>query len=381
MRTLADVLSTPAGHDLLRAEGLSLDPKDFLDRLAPPVDSRLVRSRTCDDGLLVYGAHEIYVDYPRSVILKLLEFDALPTDEHLRRLFLWLDTDRCGADLYTVRIGWPLSGKRTSVRVSPRDYDKMETRFTPIHPPTLRRAVDTLDAYVRQLPPWQRRRAEPNYAPFRDILAAPSVDTLSALNLSVTDFLLRRHLHMVPTTMMVSDLLATGALAESITSFVNELDHVVAVFNQAIERLQRADIDPQVNPLRDDYLPLNIACTADNRRVRLRRIRRDRHQVAEATCSCGAQYSFELGEDQLRLDALFATGRWSPDVCLLVFMNDLFSGWIAGKSTALFTVVFHDVLRIVLGTTPIPVLVPSTLVQPTAPESRLVYDYLLGEAE
>jgi hypothetical protein len=78
------------------------------------------------------------------------------------------------------------------------------------------------------------------------------------------------------------------------------------------------------------------------------------------------------------LAEMVATGRWSPDVCLPLYLNDLTSGWVAGRSTALYTLVLHEVQRRVLGKRPVPVLVPPALVDRRSNEARLVYDYLAG---
>ncbi|MGW2370732.1 hypothetical protein ACWCZ5_35385, partial [Streptomyces sp. NPDC001667] len=119
-----------------------------------------------------------------------------------------------------------------------------------------------------------------------------------------------------------------------------------------------------------------LAGAVDGVRLRLRRVRDGRSTLATAECACGSRYTYPLDP----LDELFATGRWSPDVCLLIFLNDLCSGWIAGKSTAIYTLIFHDVLKKVLGRRPIPVLVPAALAQPQAKESRLVHRYVTGAA-
>lgn len=67
-------------------------------------------------------------------------------------------------------------------------------------------------------------------------------------------------------------------------------------------------------------------------------------------------------------------------MCLLLFLNDLMGGWISGRSSALYALVFHDVLTQVFGKTPIPVLVPPALGDPGPNTARLVYDYLVGAA-
>ncbi|MGW2370626.1 hypothetical protein ACWCZ5_34695, partial [Streptomyces sp. NPDC001667] len=118
----------------------------------------------------MYATHELYIDYPPSVLAKLRAFGAAPPGPD-GRLFIWLDTDRSGADPYAVRIGWPLAGNRRGVRVSPHEHDQRELRFNPIHQATLGRALQSLDAYVAQLPTATRRQAQPRYNALRRLLA------------------------------------------------------------------------------------------------------------------------------------------------------------------------------------------------------------------
>ena len=62
-----------------------------------------------------------------------------------------------------------------------------------------------------------------------------------------------------------------------------------------------------------------------------------------------------------------------------VYHNDIASGWVAGRSTALYGLVFNEVLKKVLGRRPIPALVPAQLaVEPPekSSTSTLLLDYL-----
>jgi hypothetical protein len=63
----------------------------------------------------------------------------------------------------------------------------------------------------------------------------------------------------------------------------------------------------------------------------------------------------------LSIAEIAETDRWSPDVCFPIFFNDLVSGFVAGKSSAIYLIVLNDVLRQVLDKTPVPILVPKSL--------------------
>jgi hypothetical protein len=125
-------------------------------------------------------------------------------------------------------------------------------------------------------------------------------------------------------------------------------------------------VDPLVRPLPPDYLPLRFSCPRDDIRLRLARERRGEDIFAAATCRCGETYAFHLGGSRATLGELAETGRWSIDVSMPVHHNHLASGWIAGRSTALYGLVFNEVLIRVLGRMPIPVLAPPELIDAAA---------------
>jgi hypothetical protein len=154
---------------------------------------------------------------------------------------------------------------------------------------------------------------------------------------------------------------------------------VVKVFNQAIESLVEKGIDPQVRPLSEHYLPLFFSCEVDDKRLRLyHHIEGDDH-FAVTACKCGQEYSFYLGRSDLSIAEITRTDRWSPDVCFPIFVNDLVSGYVAGKSSAIYLMVMNQVLRQTLNKTPVPILVPKDLeLQETNSNQfdSLIYRYL-----
>jgi hypothetical protein len=151
-----------------------------------------------------------------------------------------------------------------------------------------------------------------------------------------------------------------------------------AVFNTAVERLRAQDIDPQVHPLPADHLPLHFSCPHDGTRLRLRHERRGPDHFAVTDCGCGRGFRFHLGRGAPTIRELEATGRWSIDVSLPIMHNQLASGWIAGRSSALYALVCNEVLEKVLGERPIPALVPAALAaaEGAAASGTLLLDYL-----
>jgi hypothetical protein len=145
---------------------------------------------------------------------------------------------------------------------------------------------------------------------------------------------------------------------------------VVTVFNAAIDTLVAADVDPQVRPLGPDFLPLRYSCDRDDRRCTLTHERSGVDHFAVTTCACGARYRFHLGTGSLSIGDLGATGRWSVDVTLPMYLNDLASGLVAGQSSALYGLVLNDVLEKVLARRSIPMLIPADLPAILAGSSR-----------
>jgi hypothetical protein len=379
--SLTDLLNSSEGLRFLESKGMVVDRKEFEAQLRIPVTSRLCELLDVQNTKPVYSAQEIYIDYPRSVLSKLLVLHELEQEPDVFPFFLWVDTDRCGSDQFSVRIVWPLYGQKRAIRISPKALDAMESRFVALDPSVLKKAIDRLSAYLLQTPVEDRRKAQAKYDELRALFLQPNAQTLSEFNLRVTYFLLNNQLGIHPRPVILSNLINRGALTDEVNVFMDHLDDIVKVFNESVQALVQKGIDPHIKPLNAQYLPLHFSCPADNRRLRLEHVITGKGHFATATCKCGINYSFYLGERTLSMDELAATKRWSPDVCLLIFLNDVVSGWVAGRSSALYSMVFHDVLRKVLNKTPVPILVPQSLSRrESTPDlfDSLIYSYLLG---
>jgi hypothetical protein len=379
--SLTDLLNSSEGLRFLESKGMVVDRKEFEAQLRIPVASRLCELLDVQDTKPVYSAQEVYIDYSRAVLSKLLVLHELEQEPAVFPFFLWVDTDRCGSDQFSVRIVWPLHGQKRAIRISPKALDAMESRFVALDPSVLKKAIDRLSAYLIQMPVEDRRKAQAKYDELRALFLQPNARTLSEFNLRVTYFLLNNQLGIHPRPVILSNLIHRGALTDEVNVFMNHLDDIVKVFNESVQALVQKGIDPHIKPLNAQYLPLHFSCPADNRRLRLEHVITGKGHFATATCKCGINYSFYLGERTLSMDELAATKRWSPDVCLLIFLNDVVSGWVAGRSSALYSMVFHDVLRKVLKKTPVPILVPQSLSRrESTPDlfDSLIYSYLLG---
>ena len=144
LSSLADLLNSTAGLRFLKSKGIVVDRKEFKAQLRPPVTSRLCELFEVSNAKPVYSGQEIYIDYPRSVLSKLLVLHELEQEPDVFPFFLWIDTDRCGSDQFSVRIVWPLHGQKDVIRISPTAFNAMESRFVALNPSVLKKAIDRL---------------------------------------------------------------------------------------------------------------------------------------------------------------------------------------------------------------------------------------------
>ncbi len=238
-------------------------------------------------------------------------------------------------------------------------------------------AIDKLETNLRQSNV-KKKGAKDKYLRMRSFFVNGHARTLSAFNLQLTDFLLLQVLGFTPRSVMLSDQLGSPFILEAVDLFLNHVEDIVKVFNEARQSLAHAGIDPQVRALEEDYLPLFYSCEADDRRLRLHHYTEGNDHFATSACKCGKVYQFYLGKDTLSMREIAQTERWSPDVCFPIFFNDLVSGYVAGKSSAIYLIILNEVLRSVLGKRPVPILVPESLRQNGSndpPIDSLIYRY------
>jgi hypothetical protein len=374
VRGLADLLASAAGRAFLESRGVALERAAFVERVRPPARGGLVDLLGLEPGRApVYVAHQTHVDFRRSVVSKLRAARDLDGDP-VTSVMLWLDTDRIGSDKASTTVTWP-SGEDGAFRLVPYRLRNLESRFAPVD-------SERLDALVAQLGLWAGDGAEERLRRLAAAVVEGAPATLAEATRALASFLLREQLAFSPPSAFVSTLVARGLLSATLADALGALDDVVRVFNGAVADLVAADVDPQVHPLGDDYLPLNYSCEACGARRRLRHERRGADHFAALDCSCGESRRFHLGRGtELSLGELAPTGRWSTDVTLPVYVNDLASGLVAGRSSALYGLVLDEVLEKALGRSPIPMLVPEDLAAELRAEPEVdsvLYDYLVG---
>jgi hypothetical protein len=383
MQTLKDLIPTPQGRHFLEKNGITTNLETFVAQMEAPKNPVLQQYLGWDIHLPVYAFQQIYVDITQSMLDRIFLLDELTRFEGVSPFFLWIDTDRAGSDKITTRMYWPHWGKVQSIPICSGSVKDIETRFVAVDPQRLDAASEKLEMYLVQSVDKDAARAVAldKYEPLKDLFAHNHANTLSEFNLRVSYFLLNAYARLDPVLVLVSDLVNGGLLTAAIEAALHQIDGIIQTFNEARENLIQQNINPVVKALTDDYLPLNYSCTACRRRLRLHRKIEGRDQFAAATCRCGEVYRFYLGNRTFSLDELAQTGRWSPDVSLALFMNNLVSGFIGGGSSGVyFGLLMKAALEQVLQVRRVPVLLPKIGADDRVDRSgrfdSLIYRYL-----
>jgi hypothetical protein len=381
MQNLADLMRSPRGQEWLVSKGVFTSQQKFTEGLKSPARSDLAVTLGVNGRKLICSGQQLYIDYHRSVLSKILTLREFKDDPDLFSFFLWVDTDRSGSDNLITKFAWPLDSKKGPIRIIPSGMKDIESRFVQLDPVQLRSAIDKLGTHLRQSNV-VRKSAKSKYMGLRTFFERESVGILSDFNYQVTYFLLDKHLGYSPEAVILSDVINRGLITAEVNLLINHLDEVIKVFNASVRSMQALGIDPQVEIRDQDYLPLFYSCNADNQRLRLKHVAQAGGHFATCTCKCGQSYRFNLGQNTLSIAEIAETQRWSPDVLMPAFFNDYVSGYVAGKSSALYLLIINDILQQVLGKTPVPILVPESLgtsnPEPDQVDS-LLYDYFNTE--
>jgi hypothetical protein len=373
VRSLVDLMSSSEGRTFLEGRGLFLSVDDFVPSVFRPAADHLAGLVQLGGRPPAYSAHQLQCDYPHSVVAKLAALRDVGRTGAVTAVSVWLDMDRIGSNRLSSSILWP-DGR--TARLVPQRVKEMEPRFAPVDRKRLEDVVAQLRAWIGQ--DGGDASAE-RHGRLADVLLSDDVATLADASMGITSLLLREQVGLEGPSVLVSELADRGALTPALEAAVADLDGWVAVFNAAVDGLVAADVDPQVRHLDEGYVPFRYSCPNDGARCTLRRRREGADTFAEATCrSCGTPYRFHLGGETPSPAELLATGRWSTDVSLPAFLNDLVGGVVVGKSSALYGLVLNEVVAKVLGGRPVPMLIPEKLASVLAEDApgSLLHDYL-----
>ena len=358
---LPAILADDAGRELLAAHGIYTDIADFLAALRPPADGGLSSLLAVSpQAPLVHIGQQVCTDYHPAVTSK---FEVARTLEahDVTPALLWHDADRAGSENFGMRILVPTAKGTRGLWLVHRSMRELELRFVPVESERLDEVFADLRAWLVHRPGGNRGDGAGRLDALADAGRARCGEHLGALNGALSEHLLREQLGLEPASTFLSIMLERGLLTEPVNAFLAVLDDVVRVFNEQLGRLGELGVDAGVKPLNEDYLPLFYSCRLCGTRLRLAREREASDHYGAAACRCGEIHRFHLGHGTPSLGELEPTGRWTPDISLPVHHNQLASGWVVGRSSALYGMVFNEVTERALGLAPIPALVPPAL--------------------
>lgn len=367
MKGLRDLLGCAEGRARLAQAGLSVEADPFLAALPIGRPAR------------IYVHQQPAADPRRSVMAKLDALSGLwrRWPERVEPAFLRIDTDRAASSRTAVRIAWEGGSGRRHLKLTQPGSDRVESRHLQLDPPTLAEVARRLEAYIRQQPAGTREalarleRIRPLLAP-----AEPLSHARHAAQLG--DFLMAERYGTPLPAIFVSSLAGDGTLAPVLARLLAGRDRFILAFNQAVRAQRAAGIETAVANLPADYLPLFLSCPVDGERLRLRCALDGRRELAVCISAAGRRYAFPLDDGRGLPDELLATGRWSPDVTLPILLAGRFDGVVAGRSSALYLMVFAAAMREALGLRPVPVLVPAGLADLPAGPDGLLQRWLMG---
>ncbi|MFH1359157.1 MAG: hypothetical protein ABIH37_04670 [archaeon] len=345
MRNLKELLEDEEGRDLLQENGIFLDEREFIRALKAPADN--------GSDKRVFGAQQIYLDYATGVSSKIAALKDL-SDQGVRTVFIWMDTDNAGSDKLMTRFFWPgieAEGSESFRVVSKEKSKGKDMRFVEIDPSYIK---GTRDGFIGSLKTSGYFNRE-TFNRFWSNFDGPS--NLAELNLRVTEFLIKNYFGYYPDPRILSEHLDDKMRSQLNLVFQN-LDDIVRVVNEGIQDLVDIDVDPQISKRDPSYLPLHVTCPEDWKRNTLRRVNQGQDVYAVAVCKCGNNMKYHLGSKTLSADSVFDSAIWSPDVMLPILINDLYSGEVSGKSSSLYGIVLNHAMKKVLEKNPIPVLIP-----------------------
>ena len=374
MRGLMALRATRAGRALLEQELIFDDPDEFSALLRPP---RFVNAAQFSrHDLPVYVHQQPYLDFRSSVVAKLLALRDLDDRVlNMRSDFIWIDTDRAASDKLGLRLYLPGPHGKVAVRFAPGGCDRHESRFIALDRDRIHEALNRMRQVVSQMPN-DRKISLKQFERLKPVLETEG--TLADLSLAIAGFLFAEVLSFEPRPVRVSNLIASRSFHTALETILNRQRRFVDAVNARIRHLCAMDVDPQVKPLPADYLPLFMTCPVDSRRLRLRLERDGKTKLACATDSSGREHRLEFGQQGLTLEALDQNAQWSPDISLPMLVNYHYSGMVAGKSSALYMLVFNTAMQEVLSMAPCPVLVPPDFEVFPGQFDSLLYAYLSG---
>lgn len=356
MTDLAALMSSPEGRALLVRHGVNLDAESFLAAASvgatPP--RLFVHQQPCPD-------------FAPSVIAKFAFLQHLAQRFACVAGYVAIDTDRAASSRIATRIAWHgADGRSSSFKLTPAGTRHMEFRHILTDPARLAEAERRLSLAAGAACRDRLRDVSP-------ILAPPEPLRYGDYGVQLGRFLLARSIGLTPETCFVSALQRHPLVRAQIAAFLEVRGSFIAAFNAKLAAFQFIGLETGLRPLPEGYLPFFHSCPVDGERTRL--LMSDapgsRHAVTETRA--GRRY-------RLACDALCDSERVSLDVMLPVFLNPLYDGLVAGRSSALYCMVMGHAMEKSMGQHLMPLVVPASLSGPQADPRGLMQRWLEGGA-
>lgn len=319
----------------------------------------------------VYTHQQVGLDQRGSVVAKVRSL--LDAEQHIagcEPVFLWIDTDRAGANGPTLRLHLPMpDGRQKPIRFAPAHVEKIEARTIRLDRNRLHAAVH---AFTTLSAATYGRGAHKRIDRVAQILSAGGGKSYTETLIAVIEHLHTGMFGRSALSQRVSTLLNLGLFDDPLKHLLSRRQELVATWNAAITRHTAQGQATAVRPIPATYLPL-FGRGPNTERLRL-------HHETQGTehkaCLPDGTHYASLGATGADITALSAAG-WSPDVSLPVLANHLYDGMIVGQSSSKYMRVISDVIQNVLGQRPIPMFLPQTT--PLAnPHDSLLDLYLSG---
>jgi hypothetical protein len=268
---------------------MHVDADEFRNQLQAPESDDLNRLVGLPDAArLVHIGQQVCADYHPATATKFAAALELSAQGQAAPVVLWHDAYAAESERYGMRMVLPSGTKLVGVWLAPKKLGSGEPRHIPVGSEALEQSLDALRKWVthrmQEQPKDQRQIAQARLDRLAEAIGGADIATLGEANTAIANFLLREHLGVDVPSASLSTMLAAGILTPSLNSYLGSLDEVVAVFNEAVADLVAQDIDPQVAPLGDDYLPLRYCCQRDGARLVLRHEREHDDHFAAGTC-------------------------------------------------------------------------------------------------
>lgn len=178
-------------------------------------------------------------------------------------------------------------------------------------------------------------------------------DSLVDLNITLSQHLFQNLLGGNKINYILSsDLFNYDFLENRINRIIINSDEIVESYNDKITYLEKLGVQVPLRYFNYSYIPLNVVCPNDKRRVALKKSDKNKFYYE---CSCGKNEIFIDSHNPLKSISKL---NWSFDVSLPLLLNSYVSGIVVGESSSIYGIVLNNAIKEVLKETPVSMILP-----------------------